>query len=899
MRIIRGVMAASVLLVETAPLAAQVVTPSSDTITVAGAPRTFQVVAVPVPAAAGRGVRYRVTPMPGARAIGAESGVVDPTNALDGRLLVTLAIAPSARAGRSGAGAVVFFWSSSDSGITVPIVLDVTRVRRIVVQPVRIQTGARADSRVRVAFVVTNAGNAPDTVRAGSDQPSGWRVIEGARSAILDAGASTTDTCTLAIPPSTSGDITVTLRASTTAGVELARAGANIEVIDDGGSRARAFGVGPVVTVGAAAAAGGGPIGTGGGVTVSGLLTDDVALTGRWVSTSTHDVLSNIAYADLGYVTTPPYLIATAPRWSLGAGATSLTLSPLAGTSMWGLGASGIWHDTTWHVRAVAARPGEVTGVSHYGAIAGLGVERRFGAVSVFVDAAHLLDSLAGRRRLDAANVGATIEGPAGFVSTADVGARETDAGTALGYAVGIDRSTRTSDLSLREIHAPGGSQAFAVASDQQMASGYAQLTGAVTMIGAAWRAADANAIFARAVSDGWTVGPQFRVTGSTSARIDYRMSASTETGSLGGFADRDQAGELTLSTFWGRLTATATASAGVTTQSTIAPAGASDDATGPRVLVSALVTHPVGGGAWSVFGTVDHAGIPGAITDQSVFGARVNELHPLPTARQLTIGAMLARSGLFGTGPRYTTFEWTTHYRPSDAYDLAVAVEHYPVAVLVMPSTWAVALRIQRSFRLPGIPRPGASGTVFTAGIAPGNNTGLQGVLLRRNGETVITNALGVYHFHSASADAPVLDPASLPVGLLSAGPVSTGGAAGRFDFPIVATGDVTVRLVVVRDALSSAPPLAVWRGAAITAIDEVGRVWTARPDADGVATFKALPIATYHLDVDLSRTAEPMRVSETLPAVVVTRSPDPQDITVHVRRRAIKLHRFDVTAS
>jgi hypothetical protein len=144
------------------------------TVTASGAPRSYQVVSIPVPAdLARRGtIDVEIVPRGEFTVLGARKR----TFALAGqkpRFGVTIGIPASAIAGRVTA-AEVRFSTAGATTLVVPIEIDVSLVRKIVLRPASSPLTAQAGNDVILPFEIANTGNAVEKISADIDLPSGW-----------------------------------------------------------------------------------------------------------------------------------------------------------------------------------------------------------------------------------------------------------------------------------------------------------------------------------------------------------------------------------------------------------------------------------------------------------------------------------------------------------------------------------------------------------------------------------------------------------------------------------------------------------------------------------------------------------------------------------------------------
>src|ERR1051326_1130393 len=218
-----------------------------------GAPRTFQVVRVPVPAefATERGVSYDIVATSNAPLLGRRSGGMAGGRGGDRVVVLTVGIPAVAIAGRTTIAYVRFF-ADGARAVRVPVDLAVPAIPRVRITPTQTLRGARPGEGFELWFEITNAGNLRDTLDLRVDAPPTWNVrFTTTAHFVMQPGETINRSLRMVVPlASDIGDFPVTLIAS--AGLtERARATTIVEVTDLARSSQRS---GPVVVLGAASA---------------------------------------------------------------------------------------------------------------------------------------------------------------------------------------------------------------------------------------------------------------------------------------------------------------------------------------------------------------------------------------------------------------------------------------------------------------------------------------------------------------------------------------------------------------------------------------------------------------------------------------------------------------------
>src|ERR1051325_924919 len=253
---------------------------------VTGLPRSFQVVAVPVPEALpGDGaISYEVLPSGGATILGSQSGRIPPGRSRRQPLLFTVPVPASSRAGATQV-AMVRFQAPGAGMVEVPIVMEVALVQRLELVADEALRAVRPGDGFALRFHLANLGNAPDTAEVRVVTPPGWRLQQPAPAELatipLEVHAVAERVVTIRVPPgSFTGSASVRLIALVH-GRPVATTDVPVLVLDPGFASSR-DGLGPQLTLGAGLVAGtwGSPL-TAYSATLDGRLTDDIRVSGR------------------------------------------------------------------------------------------------------------------------------------------------------------------------------------------------------------------------------------------------------------------------------------------------------------------------------------------------------------------------------------------------------------------------------------------------------------------------------------------------------------------------------------------------------------------------------------------------------------------------------------------
>jgi hypothetical protein len=208
--------------------------------------------------------------------------------------------------------------------------------------------------------------------------------------------------------------------------------------------------------------------------------------------------------------------------------------------------------------------------------------------------------------------------------------------------------------------------------------------------------------------------------------------------------------------------------------------------------------------------------------------------------------------------------------------------------------SPWIYALRVEHSARVPMMRAPGSSGYVYRD--LNGNQRrdegepGVDGVVLKRSGETAITDASGRYRLAGDGRAPIVLDEASLPLGWVRQ-------TMGSPDIAVGSSLRAEIRFLVAPRSSIEAVDVDL---SAIHAVarDVAGREWVAQMTSPTVASFEALPPGMYTLELDLSGVEEPLVPRVPLPTLRVTPF-EPSFVTVILDPRPLRIWRAEPAPS
>lgn len=898
-------------------------------VTVVATPRSVQVVSVPVPAdlIGEPGVSVVVTRAGTALAGGVvvSGHQIGQLAAAERRVLLTVSVPSGARAGRVRVADVEFrrarpfAVAHSEGGlddpspgasfdvVIVPVDVDVERRFDAMLTSTAARVHAIAGERTTAPIVLTNRGNAPDTLQLALTLPEGWRgSFEERAPVVLMPGASVTRTLRLSAPhtyrPGSSVVFVDAVRPSssdTTAQRDATarRMAVPVQVITP--TRATTFG--PLLGVTYSAVQLPGQVASDAwGLTLVGPLSHGVDISASWTQRAMAGApgLSRVGGGQLF-----PTVALRHARWRLDAGMAAADFGELGGLVRGGRGVSGTVGDTMRRVAVMFARPFLFDGVTRdAGVLAGVRMEQQHGGLRYSATASHLRDPLLTRGALDALAIGAARALPGATDARAELAWRRWDSGSGLGASGELGRRTGSGEWRLRATSAPGGSAALARSQhDITLTGGHTIGTTRIGLV--SWHADDAS--FAGATQDASGVGvmPQWRLGRSGSVGLDARIARSrsgdammrqgTTSQVIGGYG----------STRLGTVTTTTSAAlTWLSRQLTVADESLALS-TEQLLTWTTQVMLPTSRGAIDLFSTLQQR------TGADVFAAgqhdlmlRVEQLA-LPWLRQrIQLSGAVGRLTSLSTGAHVTTHRvGLSAVLPFETY-VRLDLERNPWLRAAGPRGWTTALRLERSFGAPSLLRAGrGSGTVFEDrngnGVRDAGERGIPGVVVRVGGEVVVTDRGGVYRLSRPGGGMPLIDEQSLPFGLLiapqGAHGVLSGTRDGAVDIPVLPTGTVQVRLDLAPDAVTGERGRDALRDVSVRAVDAFGRRHLARAVVDGVAHFEALPAGTYQLDIDASTAAEPLVVQGGATSFTVDGQSARQEVRVVLGARRVRMFR------
>ena len=860
-------------------------------------PRSFQVVEIAIPPEVSLAlpVPYTVEPTGSTPLLGRQSGLLAPGVADPGRprsVLVTFSVPKHAPAGVIEV-ARVRFSPVGGTPVEVPVNVIVEPTQQLQLTVGEALHGVRPGERFTLTYRVTNLGNTPAQVDVRALLPSGWSLVANGPAMRLGINGMIEQQMTISVPfGAGTGSSNVRLIAYL-AGAPVATAEALVDVVDSHDGRRSN---GPVVST--AMAFGWDPTGqaaSGISIGVDGHLTDSLTIVARMSTTPQSVGTAGYALSQVGFYQTPPMLQLTAPRWSLGLGLTTAQFSQLTGVGLSGEGVSAGVNRNGWNASMLVARPG-YGALPDSGLFAGGQLEMTTGSVVLSGTVTHLVDEQhATTRSLDALAFGASMAHVWDGTVAGELAERWTAMGANPGYSMTYDRRATSDNLSVRILHAPGGSSAFAQAADQVFASGGHRLNAHLSLNGSFQQSTDnAGASFGDLHMRNWNVGPQLQLSNALSFSISARQSAFSAMGTTGGFSSSETGADASASFRKGRMYVTSFGSMVEASSRTAMSAGGQLTDRGLRQTLNSTVGMSTNSGTFELNGQLTQNGVgSGQIPQQVDLALRVDHI-PLVARRlmQIYFTGSVRRTYApgFMTARTYESAGVTAEL--PFGFSVGLSAQRNPFLLAGTSSGgWLYGLRFGRGTALPRLSSSETRGLVYkdldgNGKFDPGE-PGVPGVVIRRGYETVVTENDGSFRFLGVTRDSVQLDASSLRVGLIAGSERQVGN---RREMAVVAVSPIEVELQQPASDLMQVDS-AAWSEIVVLARDETGKVWVARRNGPKLAEFDALPPGNYTIEVDLADLQDKLETRMLLPSFSTNNAAHASRIKVTLYARPVKI--------
>jgi hypothetical protein len=863
---------------------------SLPSVTVSGAPRSYQVVSIPVPEELAQmsAVQLVIVPRGEFVVLGSRSREFTPRAQRKPRLSVTIGIPASALAGRIVAAEARFSAPGSSITMVVPIEIDVSLVRKILLRNAKGPLNAQAGNEVVVPFEIVNAGNAVDTITSELDLPSGWIARELRQSGlVLSPGETAKRRVRLKVPTLSSTGSSfvhlVLLAGRDTVAAETM----TVEVFNSSSIGREA---GPLITsaVSQAVDENGRPnrLVT---LNATGALFDSVHVDARMSYGSVVGGAASNAFAHLGTYQSSASVNFSAPAGQLSLGNTGTSFSDLTGLYPYGQGLLLHVQHPDWSVLGLGAMSMKLSTSPERKPMLGIRAEKQVGFAQLSGSVTRLEDTGPSSRRLEAVGVGAAVPAFLGSTLKAEIAERRFDLGNGIGWSGELVRLAGEGNEQLRVTHAPGGSDAFARATNEVMANVSERVFSRGLISASAWRTTDATSLFSGLKSNGFSLRPQLTLFAGTTIAVEarsYEFDATSRAGSGGGFGSREQQLGTTLSAYMRQYYLNTSAFLGNVTR-TVTPLGQSivSDRT-PRNYWTTNAGWSSAAGVLELQMRIEQTRDRGGfVNQQSLFGIRAEQVV-VPWFGGVRGEGELQRVNGFGD-------EKSSIVRAGVAvpivrgFALRIDAERNSIFHSTTGKVpWVIGVRFEHTLVIPMLRTPGTSGYVYED--MNGNQRrddgepGVAGAIVRRGSETAVADANGKYRVGGDSRQPIAIDEASLPEGWSSNG-------SPRGDLAVSLSTSAQIELVVAPRSGISAVQVDLSK-AHVIARDAANREWAAVMTGPTTATFQSLPVGTYKLDFDLSELLEPLVPRGPLPQLMVT-GKDSKSLTITLDPRPIRM--------
>jgi hypothetical protein len=856
-------------------------------------------VIVPVPSELSRdsGVTFEAIPAGDMQLLGARTGPVVSGGEAGAAQIVVLTVRVPAHttAGRQVGGRVRFFVRGSPR-MEVVYTVDVPWSSGASIAVERRLLAARTGERIVLRYHLTNSGNAPDMIEVRAAPPERWgNSGAGVRSNwhLLDGGATTEGTIIVAIPRDAATGSTWLPIVARHAGGDLAEIDAVIEIVDRDGQPP----TGVRLTTSIATVLNERmPATPFFGLDFQGALTPGIRAFGRLVQAVDARPAAARGLSQVGMFPGASFVTLEAPRWRFTGGSAGVAFSEVTGVNLWGRGATFAYDGTRWSTTAILAEPRRFsTPTLGSGYMAGAQVGRAVGSGMVHGTAVAADDPQTGRR-LEAVGIGGVAPplGSGAWDLSGEIAARRFRGGSGVGWLGEAKQQNPDRLLLIRYAHAPGGSSAFAPARDLLVTTVSDGVTRTVRFGASLWGSVDVTPTVEHLRSTGWSAGPQWWVKPRTLLELEFHgndFDATSTSAVIGSSELMARVGAMRQS---GRFYGTASLAGGQVSRrlGLPAPTAGTSETVADRWLLRGSIGQSTAAGAFEASASYEQNGAgSGLLPQQAVFAIRAAAV-PLPVGLWGATGsASVQRYDWFGTRPAVTVVRAGFRLPLPAALALMLDAEHNPLFISSAAGGWNVAIKLEYAT---GVPLLGlhatARGSVYEDrngnGLHDSGEPGLGGVLVRRGGESVITDAAGRYRFLTR-ADEPIrLDEGSLPFGL-----IAPFAASQSVDLAVLPTSPVTVQLLATSDS-NRTPPRGSLAAVRVQARDQAGNIWSARADTQGVAILHALPPGSYQIELDLTDLQTPLILRGSLPSFTIEAGGSVPTMVIPLFPRAVRMY-------
>jgi len=840
-------------------------------------------------------VGYVVRLMNGATVVGPASGILAVQRSSSRSLVVTLRVPADVRAGPLDV-AEVEFRAGDRTPVVQPVTVRIPLRRQVTALGTREVPGLRSGDRVDLTFRLVNEGNAPEALTVMIRTPERWTIKpQGPRTIVIPRGEQVEVNATVAIPENAGvGDHSIILEAGASWPPTAAPLTQFRTVLRVSANASTSTGLMFTPIIATATSSDGSA--TFAGATLEGPVSENALLRARLLPRARQSGIVAQGLSSVGAFAAPFSASLWGRDWDISAGNALVQLSDLTGVNIFGEGLTGSATRGSWQGRAVASRPSSMQGAT--GRLMGAGLWRETGLGRVGGSASYLSEvgGMARGRDLTAVAADYTSHPLGTLTVSGSLAYRESfgQSGTGATFVATHDRPQDR--VSLRIAHAPGGSLAFARATDELQLSGGRSLSEDWTVDGAFSRSRDRGNVFRSLAVDAWSLGQRYAFTRSTSVTLRGQVTdfnARSASGSFGGFG----AGNRDVTAGWeyrkGLVALSGEGSLGAMVRRTELLDGRTVRSVagqrGARLFASrALVRLGALDGSLGVQFTEAGAGVPGDVWIWSGRWAGI----PLSSGRRNIRLDTEAQYQQLGGIQSFLVARTSVVMTLPGGLDLAFSAERNPYyRDAAGRAGWIAAMRLSAASLVRAASASGDEGVVYADRDGNGRRDpgedGVPGVVLRRGDARVVSDRDGHYRMPARARGRVRVDQGSLPEGLL-AHPLVAADTLERRDIPLLTTGTVLVALRLVPSEDGRTPEVSL-KEARVMLRDDTGFEWVGRHMDDSTLVFEDIPVGNYVPRFDLSMVGEPLRFDEAIGVLVLPR--ERRTVLVPMRGRTVRV--------
>lgn len=844
-------------------------------VSVAGAPRSLVTLVVAVPAeleAMGR-VRFEVVISGAVDVMGRLEGEIDATGPGRPRpVMLTLRVPAAALVGLLDVADVIFIADDGRSAV-VPIILRVPAVQAIRVSGAREMNALERGDRVELVYRIQNLGNDTEVLSLQLRAPREWtvRAREG-ETFTLPAYGSREVTVSFRVPPlPNAGSFGLEVGVSRVASgdsVLVANARTLLRV-KEFERRLPGVVVRPFVGI----ASSGDGTGLASGLRLAGPLNERMRLQAEFAPRPTVGGLGLLGLNSVGAVRMPFNAALVTDEWRVDVGNAQATLGELTGINFLGRGVTGAYRSEARDAVVVIAQPNAEFGGE--GRFIGAGgwwqteLGRVGGSISSLEETLYG-GALAGRR-LNAIGgdwVSRPIEDA---VVSAGLALRDDGTGPSMGFRADVVHARERNRVRLAVLHAPGGSRAFAQASEQYLLDVHRLLTARLSVDVDAQLMRDGGQIIASSENRSLSVGSRYALTPRTSlgARLsEDRTDVSGTLLGIGGFGATQRAVQTSAATEFGAWRLTGDLRFSQLERRSVLLSGSENSRSALQRQMTSALSRPLPQlGMLSVGASLTQTGagvgVPASLLSAALRWSDV----PLALGGEVLRLESEVRVMQSALAPMRVAYRGGVSTLLRSGLELAASAERNPFVLDARGRQgWILALRIGMSAEVMTSSRLLRPGVVYRDlngnGRRDPGEEGVAGVVLRYGNARFVTTRNGEFRVPTSYRGRVGVDPSSIPAGFVTH-PHVAADSTERRDIPLVPTGSVTVELSLALDPDGRVPLVEV-ANSDVWLRDSDGFEWVGRNAGGGTFVFEHVPVGQYTVRTGFARLTEPVRADD-----------------------------------